>query len=399
MSSRTTYEGPALFSYGFRPFFLAAILFALTVVPVWLIVWRGSLTLAGPFSPVDWHIHEMIFGYAPAVVAGFLFTAVPNWTGRLPTRGWPLGALSALWLAGRMAVWGALPLGPVLVMAIDCAFLVALGAVICMEIVAGRNWRNLAVAVPVLILAAANAGFHLEAIQAGQTDIARRLGLSVLLFLVTLIGGRIIPSFTRNWLAQRRAERMPAPFGKFDRVCLLAGGVALLLWTGLPQSALTAAALALAAGLHLVRLARWRGPATWPSPLLLMLHVSYLFLPLGLATAAGAALGLAPAASGFHLLGIGAIGGMTVAVMMRATRGHTGRSLEAGSWLTLAFSLVAAAALTRAILPDVMILGQDGITVAAGLWTMGFAILCLRLAPWLLSPNVQRRTPNRRPAH
>ena len=115
MTKRDTYKGPALFSYGFRPFFLSACLFALVVIPVWWLIWRGEVTLAGPLSPVDWHIHEMVFGYGAAVVAGFLFTAVPNWTGRLPTRGRPLALLLALWVAGRVAVGGLTGLGPVAV--------------------------------------------------------------------------------------------------------------------------------------------------------------------------------------------------------------------------------------------------------------------------------------------
>ena len=155
MVRRTPYSGPALFSYGFRPFFLAASLFALGVVPVWLCVWLGALALAGPFAPVDWHVHEMLFGYAAAVVAGFLFTAIPNWTGRMPTRGWPLASLAALWIAGRLAVAGLLPLSAAWTMAVDCGFLLAIVAMTGIEIVAGRNWRNMMVMAPVTLLLAA----------------------------------------------------------------------------------------------------------------------------------------------------------------------------------------------------------------------------------------------------
>ncbi|HET9069809.1 MAG TPA: NnrS family protein, partial [Amaricoccus sp.] len=195
MARRTPYSGPALFSYGFRPFFLAATLFALGVVPVWLCVWLGAIALGGPFAPVDWHVHEMLFGYAAAVVAGFLFTAIPNWTGRMPTRGWPLASLAALWIAGRLAVAGLLPLSAAWTMAVDCGFLLAIVAMTGIEIVAGRNWRNLMVMAPVTLLLAANLVFHLEAMRTGTADVGRRLGLAVVIFLITLIGGRIIPSF------------------------------------------------------------------------------------------------------------------------------------------------------------------------------------------------------------
>lgn len=393
MPSRPPFSGPAFLSHGFRPFFLEASLFALGVVPAWILVWRGDLRVGGPFAPLDWHIHEMLFGYAAAVIAGFLFTAVPNWTGRLPVRGWPLGALALIWALGRFAVAGGLGLPAVAVMAVDCAFLVLITVVISIEIVAGRNWRNLRVVIPVALLCLANVVFHLEVLLSGASDVGRRLGFAVILFLLTLIGGRIIPSFTRNWLVQRGAGRLPAAFGRFDALCLLAGAAALLAWTALPRSAVTAFLLLAAGILHLLRLGRWRGFATWPSPLLLMLHVAYAFVPAGMIAMAVA--GRTDPAIGYHLFGIGAIGGMTVAVMARATRGHTGRTLEAGRWINAAFVLVIASALTRAFLPDAAVLGMDGTTLAAILWTAGFAAFCLRAGPWLALPNAARRMPSR----
>jgi uncharacterized protein involved in response to NO len=311
----------------------------------------------------------------------------------MPARGWPLASLAVLWLAGRLAVAGAPPLPPPAVMSIDCAFLLAVVAMAAREIAAGRNWRNLMVVAPAALFLAANLTFHLEAMRTGGADVGRRLGLAVVIFLITLIGGRIIPSFTRNWLTQRSA-RLPVASDRFD--ALAAGALALLAWTARPEALPTALLLALAGLLHLARLARWRGPATWRSPLLLMLHGAYLFIPLGLLATAAGALGLIPTAAGAHLLGIGAMGGMTVAVMMRATRGHTGRSLVAGPWLTAAFALVAAAAVVRSAAPDLAFLpGLDGVTLSAALWTAGFAILAAHLAPWLLRPNPARRAPSR----
>ena len=395
MSRLPPYAGPALFSYGFRPFFLAATLFGLGVIPVWLLIWNGEMGLAPPFTPVDWHVHEMLFGYAAAVIAGFLFTAVPNWTGRMPARGWPLMALLALWVLGRLAVFGALGLGAVWIMLLDVAFVLAIGVMILIEIVAGKNWRNMMVVVPILLLAASNAVFHIEAMTRGTTDIARRLSISVIVFLIMVIGGRIIPSFTRNWLAARRATRLPVPFGRFDRLCLLAGVLALVAWTALRDGAAVAVLLALAAVLHLARMARWRGEASWPSPLLLMLHVAYLFLPLGLLAAAAGAMGYLPEAAGVHLLGIGGIAGMTFAVMIRATRGHTGRDLSAGPALTVAFGLLPLAGLLRALVPDLSLLGIGGITLAGLLWTAAYAVLAVRLTPWVALPNAARKQPSK----
>lgn len=398
MKPQNDYTGPALFSYGFRPFFLSAALFGLVVIPAWWLIWRGDLALGGHFIPTDWHIHEMVFGYGAAVVAGFLFTAVPNWTGRLPTRGWPLAVLLSLWLAGRVAVAGLFGLGAVAVALIDQAFLLAVSAMIAREIVAGRNWRNLKVLIPVTLLWLANLLFHAEAGGQGSADHGRRLGIALLIFLILLIGGRIVPSFTRNWLVQRGAARLPVPFNRFDALCLLTGAAALAAWVLAPIHAATAVLCAGAALLHLVRLARWRGPETWRSPLLAMLHVAYLMVPLGLAAVAAAALGLAASASGAHVLGIGAIGGMTVAVVMRATMGHTGRPLVAGPALATAFALVVAAALARVLGMIGLGGGLDGVGLSAAFWTCAFAILAGRLAPWLIRPRAARKTPPERAA-
>ena len=387
---RLAYFGPALFSMGFRPFFLLAGLFAAIAVPLWLAVFTGAVTLAGPFDPVDWHIHEMLFGYTAAVIAGFLFTAVPNWTGRMPARGAPLAALAALWLAGRLAVAGVLGLRPMAVMAIDGAFLVAIGAMIGIEIVAGRNWRNLKVLVPVTLYAAANIAFHLGALTGVGTEVPRRAGFAVTLFLVMLIGGRIIPSFTRNWLAAQRVARMPVGANRFDAVSLAVAAMGLLLWVVWPESAATGLALSAAAVLHLVRVSRWRGLAVWRSPLLLMLHLAYAVLPVGLAATGLAAFGMASPVAGFHLLGIGAIGGMTIAVMMRAAMGHTGRSLVADPLLVLAFVLVMAAAFARVVAGSSL----GGLDVTAGLWTAGFGLFSLRVGPWLAAPSVSRKRPS-----
>lgn len=387
MASGSNYSGPVLFSYGFRPFFLCAIMFAMVAVPVWLLVYNGEVALHGVFPPVDWHIHEMIFGYGAAVVAGFLFTAIPNWTSRMPSRGWPLAVLSVLWLAGRFTMFGSLSLESFTVMIIDAAFLLAVAAIMTREIVAGRNWRNLKVIVPVTLFWATNVAYHLEVMSNGSANVSRRMGIAVLIFLIMLIGGRIVPSFTKNWLVQRGFGRLPTPFNHFDAVAIAAGAVGLLLWSALPFHALTAVALCVASFLHVVRLSRWQGLATWQSPLLHMLHVAYLFVPLGLLASGLAALSLIDTALGVHLLGIGAIGGMTVAVMMRATMGHTGRDLRAGKLLATAFALVLAAAVWRSFGTLVILWKIDALTLSAAFWCAAFALLAWRLAPWLVGSS------------
>lgn len=395
MTTRNTYRGPALFSYGFRPFFLCAGIFAFAAIPAWWLVWRGDVGIGGHFAPTDWHVHEMIFGYGSAVVAGFLFTAVPNWTGRMPTRGWPLAALLALWLAGRAAVAGLVPAGPVGVVLTDQAFLLAVAAMVAREIVAGRNWKNLKVLVPVSLLWGANILFHVEALTRSASDTGRRLGIALLIFLIILIGGRIVPSFTRNWLAQRGAARLPVAFNRFDGICILAGVAALACWVIAPFHVAIVPLGAVAAVLHAIRLGRWRGQDSWRSPLLLMLHVAYLMVPLGFAAIGAGAAGLVGPAVGAHVLGIGAIGGMTLAVMMRATMGHTGRALVAGPGLSWAFALICGAAVVRAVAGHVAVGGVDGIDLSAALWTLAFGIYLWRVAPWLVGPKVARKAASR----
>ncbi|WP_375175571.1 NnrS family protein [Pseudooceanicola sp.] len=396
MTPKLTYHGPALFSFGFRPFFLSAVLFALVAIPLWWAVWRGDVGLASAFAPSDWHSHEMVFGYGAAVVAGFLFTAVPNWTGRMPTRGWPLMVLLAIWVAGRVAMAGLTGLSALWVLAVDQLFLLAVAAMIAREIVAGRNWRNLKVLVPVTLLWLSNVLFHVEAMTHGVADYGRRGGIALLVFLIMLIGGRIVPSFTRNWLAARRSSWLPVPFNRLDMVAIAVGAVTLVLWVVVPESLACGMLGAVAAVLHLVRLLRWKGIATFGMSLLLMLHIAYFFVPLGFAGVALVAFGLAGPAFGVHLFGIGAVGGMTVAVMMRATMGHTGRELEAGPLLTLAFNLVLGAALLRLGGGRMVLPGMDGVTLSALAWTFAFALLAIRLGPWLARPKVAARRPSGR---
>ena len=206
------YQGPALFSYGFRPFFFFGACYAALAIGVWLPLFEGEIAVSTLFASRDWHIHEMLFGYVPAIVTGFLLTAIPNWTGRLPLQGIPLRILVIAWIAGRGAVAFSTKIGWLPTALIDVGFLVLVLAAAAREIIAGRNWRNLKVLIPVTVLALANAGFHFEAHAFGVADVAGRIGVSAILVLLMLIGGRIIPSFTRNWLARENPGRLPIPF-------------------------------------------------------------------------------------------------------------------------------------------------------------------------------------------
>ncbi len=339
----------ALLSQGFRPFFLLAGLWAPLSMGLFIVVFEGRITLPTAFDAVVWHFHEMLFGYVAAVIAGFALTAIPNWTGRLPLHGAPLFTLVILWLAGRIAIATSALIGPWTAAAIDLLFLAALAAVIGREIVAGRNWRNLPLVVAVTLFLLCNALIHADAL--GVIDSggrAQKLSIAIVIVLIALIGGRIIPSFSRNWLVKRDAARLPAPFGRFDRLTLATTVVALIWWAAAPLGPVTTGLAALAAVLNLARLARWQGLATRPEPLLWVMHLGYLWIPVGLFLLALASwlTGVSQSIA-IHAFTAGAIGTMTLAVMSRATLGHTGQSLSAGAGLTLAYLLVTAASLLR----------------------------------------------------
>lgn len=346
------WSGPAVFGYGFRPFFFGAAVWAAFAMGLWLATLRGWAAVPTAFDPVSWHAHELLFGYLGAAIAGFLLTAVPNWTGRLPVVGWPLAALFGLWALGRLAVLVSGFLPPPLVAAADLSFAVVLVLVLTREIVAGRNWRNLTAVGFLAGFAAANAAFHWEAMQGAfaAQGTGFRLGLASGLMTLALIGGRIVPSFTRNWLAARGEARLPTPpTQRLDGAALLVLLAALAAWVVWPERPATGVALLVAGTLHLARLARWSGHRTGPEPLVWVLHLGYLFLPLG-ALAQGVAVlrpetvGAAPAQ---HLWMAGAVGLMTLAVMTRATLGHTGRTLAAGPGTTLLYALVTVSVVAR----------------------------------------------------
>jgi uncharacterized protein involved in response to NO len=377
---RSADAGPLL-SAGFRPFFLAAGLWACLSMALWILMLGGAVVLPTAFGPVTWHFHELLFGFVAAAIAGFLLTAIPNWTGRLPLQGWPLGGLVLLWIAGRVAIACSAILGPGLAAAIDLSFLVVFAAV-AREIVAGRNWRNLPVLGALTVLTAANAMIHAGAFGHYEWEEAgKRLAIAVVVMLITLIGGRIIPSFTANWLRRREADEMPAPFDRFDLAVMLTGLVALLIWVVTGLNAVSGASLLIAAGAHALRLARWRGAATREEPLLWILHIGYAWLPLGLVLLGSAAWHPALATSALHALTVGGMGTMILAVMTRASLGHSKRELTAGRGTLAVYLLVLLAALARLAAPFAGSAQALALDLAAGAWVAAFALFVALYIP------------------
>lgn len=371
------YSGPALLSYGFRPFFLFGSLYAGMSILAWLPIFYGELQLSTAFSPRDWHIHEMLYGYLSAIITGFLLTAVPNWTGRMPLQGLPLLVLFLAWVAGRVAVSLSARIGWEAAAIADNAFLLLVAAVMAREILKGKNWRNLKVLIVLAVLVAGNIIFHLEAHVAGGADYGIRFGIAATLMLIMLIGGRIVPSFTRNWLARENPGRLPVSFGHFDIASMIAGGIALLMWIGIPDQAVTGAALIAAGALQAVRLGRWAGERTWRDRLVLILHIGYAFVPLGFILVGMASLGPIPSGAGIHAWTGGAMGVMTLAVMSRASLGHTGRALVASAATQGLYLLLVIGAVTRicaALHPG---LSDVFLHAAASAWAGAFLGFCL----------------------
>lgn len=381
------WQGLAVLGYGFRPFFLGAAAFAAIAMAVWIGALSGAWSIPSAYGPVEWHAHEFMWGYLPAVIAGFLFTAIPNWTGRLPIVGVPLAILWCFWFAGRLAMFvsGSMPI--VLAAAIDLSFLTVLLAVVAREIVAGRNWKNLKVLAVVAILAAGNLVFHIEAITGGNaaSGVGVRIGVAAAIMLIAIIGGRIVPSFTRNWLARRGPGALPAQFDWTDQAVLAVTALALLLWTAFPASGGSGAIALLAGALNLFRLARWTGWRCLAEPLVAILHAGFLFIPAGFLLTGAAALWpeIVPPAAAQHAWMAGAIAVMTLAVMTRASLGHSGKALAAGKGTTAIYGLAITAVIARVvsgIVPAIPLL----LEIAGAAWIMAFLGFVIVYAPLLL---------------
>jgi uncharacterized protein involved in response to NO len=359
---------------------------------LWIAILSGALALPTRLDPVTWHAHEFLFGYLAAVMAGFMLTAVPNWTGRQPIAGWPLCGLLFFWVAGRIVIAFSAKLPPLAVAAIDLSMPLALIAIVAREIFAGRNWRNLIVLVFVIALVVGNAAFHWEAFAGGYPagGFGIRIGLGAAVMLIALIGGRVVPNFTRNWLSMREGAPLPALTGKFDMFALLILLIATILWIAAPRAVVTGMALTGAGLIHVVRLGRWAGFKTGSEPLVWILHLAYAFVPLG-AIVIGLSIltdGLIGARSAQHLWMAGAIGLMTLAIMTRATLGHTGRELHAGIGTVIIYLLIVSSIIARLIASFVPEMSQALYFLSGICWITGFGGFVIAYGPMLLSPRL-----------
>jgi uncharacterized protein involved in response to NO len=380
---------PPLLTTGFRPFFLAAAAWSAASLALWLSLLASGIDLPSRFDPMSWHIHEMLFGFIMAAIGGFLLTAIPNWTNRAPIAGTPIAVLAALWLLGRFVCLISAFIPGWLAPVADLAFAVALEAVAARELVAAGNRRNYPLLAPVIVLAIANLLMHLQSLGVAiPIGLGWRLGVAAVIVLISVIGGRIVPAFTRNWLMTRGSPDLPSPAGILDRVALGTLHVGMIGWAFLPDWPPMGIVLLAAAGLNAARLVRWRGVATLPEPMLLVLHVGLLWLVAGVAL-----LGLSlltnsvPPAAAVHALTAGAMGTMTLAVMTRAILGHTGRALHADAPTITLFALVSTAAVLRMAAAWAIEAQADLIEFAGLAWIGAFALFLGKYGPMLVAPR------------
>jgi uncharacterized protein involved in response to NO len=321
-------------------------------------------------------------------MAGFVLTAVPNWTGRLPISGPPLAAMTLLWFIGRFALL-AHP-EPLSTAFLDLLFPIALAGLVLREILVGRNLANIPIVALLALFAIANGLDHAGALVPSLEGYGIRLGLVVAALMMAIVGGRVTPSFTRNWMSRTGRAPLPAVMGNLDRTALVVTAAGLFGWVVQPQSFIGGAVLAAAGLLLLVRLLRWRGHRTLGEPILLVLHLGYLWLAVALLLLGLAALlpSVITASSAVHALTAGAVGTMTLAVMTRASRGHTGRTIASDGPTNAIYGLVTLGALFRVAAPLVASAYVPLLVAGGLLWSAAFGLFVLAYGAMLISKRV-----------
>ena len=377
-------QGWPVLRLGFRPFYLGAAMFGTLAVPLWLALFLGWVSLDLAVAPLLWHAHEMLFGFAAAVIVGFLLTAGKAWTALATPRGAFLGVLAGLWLAARIAaVTGPYALYAVL----DLLLLPVVAAVLVDVLLRARNRRNLALAGMLILLSLSNLCFHLAVLDVIAVPPMRALhaALALIVMIECVMAGRVLPAFTNSVTPGLSLKLQP----RLERATLALTALALMLWVVHAPATVTAAAFALAAAAHLRRQWSWRPGVTRKRPILWVLHAACAWLPLGFVLLAMAQLGWVSASAGVHALAIGATGGLIIGMLTRTARGHTGRALHASKAEVLAYTLVMAAAVLRVVLP--LLAPQwllQALLATALAWSAAFGIYLVIYTPWLMSTRL-----------
>lgn len=384
--------GPALLGLGFRPFYLLAGLFAVFAIPLWVASYIGLLPLHGYLSGLAWHQHEMLFGFGTAVIAGFLLTAVRNWTGLATPTGLRLGALATVWILGRVLAFT----GPALpAIAFDLAFVPILAAVIAVPIWRSRNKRNVKLLFVLAALTVANAVYHLAyigVIDRQLTLTASTVALDVVTILIAIMSGRVIPAFIGNAISSASPRRSKELEFVAIVSLLLVLIVDALAPFNLVHAKLSSALFFVAALAHGVRLWLWDPHRTYSNALLMMLPVAYAWIPIMLVLRGLAALDVLPATAAVHALTIGGMASLMLAMMMRSALGHTGRALKADATDIAAFVLLQIAAITRMTATLVAPTHyREWVMISGAFWVLAFVVFLIRYIPMLAQARVDGR--------
>lgn len=377
---------PHWLTCGFRPFFFLGALAMAAGVLLWLPMLTGHLTLPTAFAPRDWHVHTMLFGAMLAIIGGFALTAVSNWTGRPPVQGRELLFLVVVWCLGRVATASSGAIGGLPAAFVDLAFPASLVWFFAREVIRGGSSHNYMIVATVALLGLADAAFHYEALVLGYAYYSTHAAVSIILMLVILIGGRLVPNFTRNWLRNHRRDDLPPAFNRFDAIATGVSLLALVAWTAAPEALASAVLLLVAGGFNTARVVRWQGWRVTPQPLLLVLHVGYATVPLGFLLEGYALLvpsTLDPVAAQ-HTWLVGTFGTMTLGVMTRAARGHTGRPLVADRRDVALYALALMGATARIAAPFAHGNFHLALDIAGSLWIAAFLGYAASYAPVLL---------------
>ena len=373
-----------LLRLGFRPFYLAAALFACVAIPFWIALFLGKINISTSVPPLFWHAHEMLFGFAIAVIVGFLMTAIKAWTSLTTPRGPTLGALVLLWIAARIAaVTG--PYG--LYAMLDLAFLPIIAALLAAILLRANNRRNLGLIALLLLLSIANFTFHLavNSIIVVSPMKALHAALALIVLIQCVMAGRVVPAFTGAMTPGLKIVAQPF----LEKFTLGMTALALSLWIFTTLNMITALALLIAASLHFYRQMRWHPWSARTRPILWILHIAYLWMTAGLILLGLAASSLISQTVGVHALAIGLTGGLTLGMMTRTARGHTGRNIQASGAEVTAYSLLIAACALRVLVPlaapEWYVLT---LIVAASAWSGAFGLYLYVYAPWLLSARL-----------
>jgi len=386
----------ALFAYGFRPFFFLAGAFAVLSITAWVGMYLGYFSLNIQSPPILWHVHEMLFGYTAATIAGFFLTVIPNWTSAKAQKGVVLMILTALWLLGRVVEWGQGGMPYVWVAAVDMSFLLVLTFVVARPLI-NKQYRRQLMFVPILLcLIASNAMMHMSIMGLGKIGIdwathGTTLALDAVIVLITVMGGRVTPSFTSSFLGHDNPDIKVIQNPRLDRAVMIATWGLLIVDQAMGPSLISGITFIVVGILHFIRLWGWQGLRTLGQPILWVLHLGYLWLVIGLIFKGLADIGLVATASALHALAIGAIGTMTLGIMSRASLGHTGRAISPHFLTVVAYGLVSLSAAFRvavAFIPDV---SDVLVMLSGGLWVLGFLLFFIIYAPILMSPRLDGR--------